>query len=908
MNTNRIDKEILHINESVCRHINNLERDGRAYVAQDVVTDLRHLVDHVSLKIYASSQHIDMEPTYDNICVARDYIAKTAKYKRIRMFYLSLEMVVSHYKPDPENSERLMLKYYDYLFDLRRVLKEDYDFDILQNLESFPLDIDSKLQEYYEKIATEIERFPVTSDSKNGARFYIEKIKPFYVNGNRYYEVTFSEVSEKLIKTDRLIAFSRIPIMTNYASKMLIVPSEISIMSKKMPINIIIGWEIAIRDCEFRNFSKLFLGTNNDFGKSETRYICKLMTTKRWDLLDIVDLPDKEFNTIKNKVKERAKVTTFIHVLEIVRKIIKNHNHGENIIRLLLFSMNNNLIKSQYQPVKNDYFALYLKNGCIPFDKIPFNFSPVDHNIRFTELVSCIDFHDKVDQLLARHIKNNAEVQGFLFTPVKELESYGDLESLISTYNGRLYWKHKPQAEIKVCHNYAFIYSYVEDCKYIVDKLNAFATKGIQNYTAAVDSWLRWEDSEFYSDEKKEILRNMFSDSMVGVLYGAAGTGKSTFIKLLSSYFSDKEKLFLAQTHPAVENLKRRVQLANCNFSTITKFIKNLRVRTTYDILIIDECSTVSNENMKKILKKASFKLLLLVGDTYQIESIQFGNWFDIVRKFIPPVAVNELEIPYRSDDKRLLELWRRVRNMDGSVTELISRPEYSSRLDESVFKKIESDEIILCLNYDGLYGINNLNRFLQENNKGEAHEWGLQLYKVGDPILFKESERFSPIIYNNMKGVIRRIKKTDTFEEGEKITFDIELDRVLDGMDIYGTDIEIIEDYDYSNTVVRFSVYKRRSVDDDDDSTTNTIVPFQIAYAVSIHKAQGLEYDSVKVVITNEVDEMITHNIFYTAITRAKKRLKIYWSPEVQSRILSSLAPRNNGRDISLLRTVTLD
>lgn len=400
----------------------------------------------------------------------------------------------------------------------------------------------------------------------------------------------------------------------------------------------------------------------------------------------------------------------------------------------------------------------------------------------------------------------------------------------------------------------------------------------------------------------------MFSQSRVGVLYGAAGTGKSTYIKLLSSYFSDKDKLFLAQTHPAVDNLKRKVNLANCDFSTISKFTKNSRVKTKYDILIIDECSTVSNENMRKILEKASFKLLLLVGDTYQIASIRFGNWFDIARKFIPQVAVNELAIPYRSDDEKLLELWRRVRSMEDSVTELISRPDFSSRLDDSVFEKKEKDEIILCLNYDGLYGINNLNRFLQENNEEEAYEWGLQCYKVGDPILFNDSERFSPIIYNNMKGTIRRIRKTDSQDEGEKITFDIELDKVLDGMDIYGTDIEIIEDYDYPNTVVRFSVFKRRSVDDDDDSTSNTIVPFQIAYAVSIHKAQGLEYDSVKVVITNEVDEMITHNIFYTAITRAKKSLKIYWSPEVQSRLLSDLAPRNNGRDISLLRTISLE
>lgn len=908
MNTNSIDKEILRINDSICRHIKNLDRDGRGYVAQDVVADLRHLVDHVSLKIYASNQHADLTPSYPNICDARDYIAKTAKYKRVRKFYLFLEMVVSHYKPDPENSERLMLKYYDYLFDLRQVLKNDYGFEILQNLEDFPLDLDPKLQEYYEKIAVEVERFQVVPDCTKGSRFYIEKIKPFYVNGSRYFEVTFSEATDKLIKTDRLIAFSKIPIMDNYASKMLIVPSEISIMSKKMPVNIIVGWEVAIRNCEFRNFCKIFSGVNNDIGGSETRFICKLMTIRKWDLLDIINLTDESFNSLKNKAMERAQVTIFLSALERARKIITRHLPGENIIKLLLFSMNNNLIKSQYYSEKNPYFSLYLKMGCRPFDNIPYNFSPVDHNIRFSDLISCIDYHDKVDQLLARHIKNNAEVNGVLFTPIKELEGYGDVVSLANAYKSRLYWKHKPQAEIRINHGYAFIYSYVEDCNYIVDRLNKLAVNGIQNYKVAVESWLNNEDSGFYSEEKKEILKNMFSQSRVGVLYGAAGTGKSTYIKLLSSYFSDKDKLFLAQTHPAVDNLKRKVNLANCDFSTVSKFTKNSRVKTEYDILIIDECSTVSNENMRKILEKASFKLLLLVGDTYQIASIRFGNWFDIVRKFIPQVAVNELAIPYRSDDEKLLELWRRVRSMEDSVTELISRPDFSSRLDESVFEKKEKDEIILCLNYDGLYGINNLNRFLQENNEEEAYEWGLQCYKVGDPILFNDSERFSPIIYNNMKGTIRRIRKTDSRDEGEKITFDIELDKVLDGMDIYGTDIEIIEDYDCLNTVVRFSVFKRRSVDDDDDSTSNTIVPFQIAYAVSIHKAQGLEYDSVKVVITNEVDEMITHNIFYTAITRAKKRLKIYWSPEVQSRLLSDLAPRNNGRDISLLRTVSLE
>ena len=56
--------------------------------------------------------------------------------------------------------------------------------------------------------------------------------------------------------------------------------------------------------------------------------------------------------------------------------------------------------------------------------------------------------------------------------------------------------------------------------------------------------------------------------------------------------------------------------------------------------------------------------------------------------------------------------------------------------------------------------------------------------------------------------------------------------------------------------------------------TTPNTTVPFQVAYAVSIHKAQGLEYDSVKIVITDTNEDDITHSIFYTAVTRTRERL----------------------------------
>lgn len=81
------------------------------------------------------------------------------------------------------------------------------------------------------------------------------------------------------------------------------------------------------------------------------------------------------------------------------------------------------------------------------------------------------------------------------------------------------------------------------------------------------------------------------------------------------------------------------------------------------------------------------------------------------------------------------------------------------------------------------------------------------------------------------------------------------------------------------------------------------TTVPFQIAYAVSIHKAQGLEYKSVKIVVTDEVEERVTHNIFYTAITRAREKLKIYWTPETEEKVLNRIRPKDISNDVEILK-----
>lgn len=102
-------------------------------------------------------------------------------------------------------------------------------------------------------------------------------------------------------------------------------------------------------------------------------------------------------------------------------------------------------------------------------------------------------------------------------------------------------------------------------------------------------------------------------------------------------------------------------------------------------------------------------------------------------------------------------------------------------------------------------------------------------------------------------------------------------------------------------HSLIRFSV--DHYVDDDGrEKNSREVVPFQVAYAISIHKAQGLEYNSVKVVVTNEIEELITHNIFYTAITRARQKLRIYWTPETQHKVITEMKPLSCKQDAYII------
>lgn len=893
----RIDKAILDTNEVICDNISRFDSSERGLLSQNILGHVRNFVEYVAIKAFSNGADINPND-YDLNVTALKSMQARGDLRFLYRFHEMLQKSVSHYTVDKDGSERLMLKYYEHLLRIKLYLKNTYNLKVLENIQDFPLNTDTELSEYYAKIAEKIE---APNDYSKPAlyndRYYVQKVKPFFVNQRIYYEVTFTTANAKASKFDRVIAFTKHEITDNYAVKFSIHNGVIHILDKNMTIQVIDNWSVSIRPCEWDNLSEIF-GARMSISASSNEYkeLMKYLTTVRMSLTELITRDQGYYEYIKSQVTVHAQSTKIYELLDQCRDIINNKS-GTNVIRYLLHKMNNRVIKWQLWNKRCGGLSdLYLSYGCIPFDQMPYCTSLRQHNPRIYNLFESIPVDEREHELFARFIKNNTETEGQLFTPKKDIEGFDDIDGLIRKYNSSLYYKHTDR-RLEVYKEHIYIKGYADDSTAIILKLQELASSGVSQYTNSVDSWISRESYEIDDGSKKEALRQMFSASHVALIYGSAGTGKSTLIKHISNFWADKKKIYLANTHPAVDNMRRKVTAGNSSYNTIAKFLSKKNFATDCDILFIDECSTVSNTDMQKILDKANFKLIVLVGDIFQIESIYFGNWFSIAQKFVPKSSVFELTHPYRTTNNDLLTVWDRVRNLDDAILEPLVKNEFTTKLDESIFERAEDDEIILCLNYDGLYGINNINRFLQNSNPNDGILWGINIYKIGDPILFNESNIFSPLIHNNSKGRIVGIRP-----EEQQIWFDIELDGSINEIDAYNYDFELVGESDTGDSIISFSINKYRSTDEDDDDNDSTVVPFQVAYAVSIHKAQGLEYDSVKIVITNETEERITHNIFYTAITRAKEKLKIYWSPETENAILKRLKVKNSNSDAYLL------
>lgn len=890
---NKALERIVEVNKGIEFNLNN-SKNYRGFYAQNILDKLRNLLEYLALFIYNNKNKTNLDWDYENLQKSIKYIGDKSQYKEIYFFHKRLQISVSHYTNDEETSERLMLNYLLHLNKIKKFFAQNYNIEILTNINDFPMNLDTLSLEYYKKIAERIKQTYFSKEQRQ-ARFYIYSIKPFVVDKKIYYELTLTIASDHTSKFDKIIAFTHLDILKNYAVRLYLCDTHINMGAIKMPITIITQWSVDIRPCEIQNFCAFFNNKRINFARTkEYEKFMQFLTQKEINLLELIHF-QKEYEQIKSSFNANYNFKSLFSYLDKAREIILGNKKGANILRYTLYTMNNKIIKKQIAGKENTELSdLLLDFGCIPFETMPFCSSLKNHNPTLTDLLDCISVEDRKDELLARKIKNNSEINGYLYTDTRDLIQFlgnDDIDKLIDSYNQKLYYKHSNR-KIEKYGNFLYLLEYEESIKNIKKYLEKFSKNGIENYEIQIQQWL--QNNSLDSPEKIDSLKNLFTQSRLALIYGSAGTGKTTMIQHISKFFHDKSKLYLANTNAAINNLRQRIKgIENSVFETIAaaKHKKELK----YDIVIIDECSTISNADMANILVKMQPQVLICVGDIYQIESIRFGNWFLFAKIFFSNIVI-ELKKTYRTQDEKLKKLWEKVRMLEGDMLEIMVKEKYSQRLESFNFKTTCENEIILCLNYGGIYGVNNVNRILQESNKNPLHYFKGLNYKVGDPILFNEVERFDELLYNNLKGVITSIQ-----DQNDSISFNIKVDKEIASSN---GSFKIVKK-DKGWTEIQLFVFKHNG--DDDDKSFNA-VPFQVAYAISIHKAQGLEYDKVVIIISDEIEEQITHNIFYTAITRAKKNLTIYWSPETEKKVLENLKEKDINRDYQLLKSKIQD
>lgn len=804
--------------------------------------------------------------------------------------------------PDEGQSERLMLKYYNFLWQIRKFMREHYGMSILNNLEKFPIKIDELDKEYYDLVASAVNSIDISPRAVSMSRFYVQKKVPFFVGTERYYEVVLQLASVYATKYNRVTVYTKENISTSYSVQIAYVDATINLWDITSKIKVITNWKVSIGPRCLNKLGKILkvqTKINSKYG--EYIELMNFLTKTGMNFLDLIDLQEFDFYELINSIYRNTNTSVFKEILLILRKrfCMTSKETGRNVIRYLLLNLReetlNNVMPNQfYQKLLCENLNLSAK--CIPFEKNPYISNLAGGKTSEGNLTKIVNAVGSEKMEIVRpylSLKNAIKRTGEIYFDARTVAT----EKEIKDYNNHLdFWERKQGYKINIVDGIATIDSYEKATLDVLGKLLELSKRGNKGQRELNQKFLRESKIDFADILKEQAIREVFVNSHLLLIYGAAGTGKTTLINYISNLMSNSRKLFLSKTHTAKQNLQRRIDNpgSSADFVSIDSFTKKVTVQD-YDIIFIDECSTIDNRTMAAFLDKVeSDTFLVLAGDIYQIESIEFGNWFYYAKDIINIKGANvELLSTWRTKDTNLISLWNEVRDKESLITEkLVIDGPFSEDIGSGIFKKLAKDEVILCLNYDGKFGLNNINNYFQNaNSSKEAVYWQEWSYKEGDPILFNDTARFS-LLYNNLKGRIIKIDK-----ESDRISFTIDVDVVLTERDCKREEIELIDNKE-SSTRICFTVYAYNDEknDGDDELRMKSIIPFQLAYAVSIHKAQGLEYDSVKVIIPRSNSERITHGIFYTAITRAKKYLKIYWSSETMTDIVKSFSEDESG------------
>ena len=105
---------ILIVSENICKNIASITDGDRGFKSQNILSNLRHLVEAVDQRIFSEKATITLNK-YDDIERSVAYVASRGELKFLNRFHYFLQAAVSHFIPDEDGATRLMLKYYEWL-------------------------------------------------------------------------------------------------------------------------------------------------------------------------------------------------------------------------------------------------------------------------------------------------------------------------------------------------------------------------------------------------------------------------------------------------------------------------------------------------------------------------------------------------------------------------------------------------------------------------------------------------------------------------------------------------------------------------------------------------------------------------------------------------------------------------
>lgn len=371
----------------------------------------------------------------------------------------------------------------------------------------------------------------------------------------------------------------------------------------------------------------------------------------------------------------------------------------------------------------------------------------------------------------------------------------------------------------------------------------------------------RWQDARHFelADKQREAVEKSLQSGMT-VITGGPGTGKTTVVQTIIR-LAEQEGLRILLCAPTGRAAKRLAETTQRKAKTIHRllvpdghvgamqvFEYNETKMLPADLVIVDEVSMLDMEMMYHLLSALKPQCrCILVGDADQLPSVGAGAVLhDIIASGQVPVVrldtifrqkeggrivtnahlINSGRLPVVNEDTefRFVEI-----DNEADGAEKISAL-YNSELLETGDKFAVQ---VLSPMYKNPCGVDNLNQLIQERfnppAEGKAELKGKNVvFRVGDKVMQKHND-YEKGVFNGDMGEIFAIQKDMVYVR-------------------------------YPEQDVK---YEGQEVDE-----------ITLAYAITVHKSQGSEYHTVIMVLVNSHAIMLQRNLFYTAVTRAKRKV----------------------------------